>query len=167
MTTEQFEQFLEYGKRKNEVNGVQINVTYLPYIFVKGEFLSMINQNKIKESVEECLKHLKINHKKLSIKEIYSIFIYLYDEILSEKGIINTLERDYLSSTPDPKMISAGVSMLNPFSTHLTLLSLCKEMNMPIDEVAKKPYYELLDYQVALFRQSKVQENYQKILSGK
>lgn len=167
MTIEQFEQLKEFGKRKNEIKGVLIEVVKLPYIFIKGEFLSMINENKIKESVKESLSHLNISHKDLTLKEIYAIFIYLYDEILTENGIINKLENEYLSSEPDVKMFSAGVSMLAPFNTHLTLLSLCKEMNMPIDEVAKKPYYELLDYQVALFRQSKVQENYQKILSGK
>lgn len=167
MTIEQFEQLKEYGKRKTDVNGIQLNVTLLPYIFVKGEFLSMISENKIKESVLQTLDHLEIKHKSLSVSEIYSIFIYLYDEILTENGIINKLESEYLSRETDTKMISAGVSMLAPFNTHLTLLSLCKEMNMSIDEVAKKPYYELLDYQVALFRQSKVQENYQKIITKK
>ena len=167
MTTEEFEFLKEYGRRKSEVNNVKIDVTQLPYTFVKLEFLSMIQQNQIKESVLKVLELLKIKSKTLNIKEINAIFVYLYDELLTENGIINKLESEYLSRETDTKMISAGVSMLAPFNTHLTLLSLCKEMNMSIDEVAKKPYYELLDYQVALFRQSKVQENYQKIITKK
>ena len=54
MTTEEFEFLKEYGKRKSEVNNVKIDVTQLPYTFVKLEFLSMIQQNQIKYHHSFC-----------------------------------------------------------------------------------------------------------------
>lgn len=164
MTLEEFEFLKEFGKRKKEVGGIDIDVTKLPFIFVKGEFLDLVQNDKVVESVTEALKHLSIKNKKLTSKEVLSIFLHLYDELLTENGIIYKLENEYLSSTPNPQMISAGVSMLQPFNNHLTLLSLCKELNMSFHDVSKEPYHFLLDVQVALFRQNKVKENYNNIL---
>ena len=167
MTTEEFEFLKEYGKRKSEVNDIKIDVTQLPYTFVKLEFLSMIQKSQIKESVLKVLELLKIKSKTLNIKEINAIFVYLYDELLTENGVINKLENTFLKSNPDVNMISAGVNELAPFNTHLTLIDICKSLNMSFDKVCKKPYIYVLDVQVALFKQSKVKERYQEILSKK
>ena len=167
MTAQEFEFLKEYGKRLSEINGKHIDVTQLPYIFVKSEFLHMVQNGKIIESVKEVLNKLDIPFKKLSVKQINSIFLHLFDEMLTSDGVINRNERNFLSSSPNPKMIAAGVKSLDPFNVHLTLLSLAKEMNMKVKEIEVLPYYELLDYQVALFRQSKVRENYNEIILKK
>ena len=163
MTTEEFEFLKEYGKRKSEVNNVKIDVTQLPYTFVKLEFLSMIQQSQIKESVLKVLELLKIKSKTLNIKEINAIFWYLYDELLTENGAINKLENTFLSSNPDIDMIAAGVNQLAPFNTHLSIKDLVPVLGINADEVGQKPYSYILDWQVAIFRQNKVKENYQEI----
>ena len=163
MTTEEFEFLKEYGKRKSEVNNVKIDVTQLPYTFVKLEFLSMIQQNQIKESVLKVLELLKIKSKTLNIKEINAIFVYLYDELLTENGVINKLENTFLSSNPDVDMIASGVNQLAPFNTHLSIKDLVPILGINADEVGQKPYSYILDWQVAIFRQNKVKENYQEI----
>ena len=163
MTTEEFEFLKEYGKRKSEVNDIKIDVTQLPYTFVKLEFLSMIHQNQIKESVLKGLELLKIKSKTLNIKEINAIFWYLYDELLTENGTINKLENTFLSSNPDVDMIASGVNQLAPFNTHLSIKDLVPVLGINADEVGQKPYIYILDWQVAIFRQNKVKENYQEI----
>ena len=163
MTTEEFEFLKEYGKRKSEVNNVKIDVTQLPYTFVKLEFLSMIQQNQIKESVLKVLELLKIKSKTLNIKEINAIFVYIYDELLTENGVINKLENTFLSSNPDVDMIASGVNQLAPFNTHLSIKDLVPILGINADEVGQKPYSYILDWQVAIFRQNKVKENYQEI----
>lgn len=164
MTLEEFEFLKEFGKRKKEVGGVNIEVIKLPFIFVKGEFLDLVQNDKVVESVTKALKHLSIKHKKLTSKEVLSIFLYLYDELLTENGIIYKLENEYLSSTPSPQMIAAGVSMLNPFNLLLTIRSLSKELNQNFHKTSREPYYFLLDFQVALMTENKVQVNYNNIL---
>ena len=42
MTTEEFELLKEYGRRKSEVNNVKIDVTQLPYTFVKLDFVESL-----------------------------------------------------------------------------------------------------------------------------
>ena len=163
MTTEEFEFLKEYGRRKSEVNNVKIDVTKLPYTFVKLEFLSMIQQNQIKESVLKVLELLKIKSKTLNIKEINAIFVYLYDELLTENGVINKLENTFLKSNPDVDMIASGVNQLAPFNTHLSIKDLVPVLGINADEVGQKPYSYILDWQVAIFRQNKVKETYQEI----
>ena len=163
MTTEEFEFLKEYGKRKSEVNNVKIDVTQLPYTFVKLEFLSMIQQSQIVESVKTTLKHLKISNKGLKLSDLLSVFWYLYDELLTENGTINKLENTFLSSNPDVDMIASGVNQLAPFNTHLSIKDLVPVLGINADEVGQKPYSYILDWQVAIFRQNKVKENYQEI----
>ena len=162
MTTEDFEFLKEFGKRLNEVNGVKIDVTQLPYTFVKLDFLLMINNNQIVESVKTTLEHLKISNKGLKLRDLLSIFWYLYDELLTENGTINKLENTFLSSNPDVDMIASGVNQLAPFNTYLSIKDLVPVLGINADEVGQKPYSYVLDWQVAIFRQNKVKENYQE-----
>ena len=162
MTTEDFEFLKEFGKRLNEVNGVKIDVTQLPYTFVKLDFLLMINNNQIVESVKTTLEHLKISDKGLKLRDLLSIFWYLYDELLTENGTINKLENTFLSSNPDVDMIASGVNQLAPFNTYLSIKDLVPVLGINADEVGQKPYSYVLDWQVAIFRQNKVKENYQE-----
>lgn len=163
MTLEDFDLLRNYGKRVKEVNGQPIEVTKLSYIYVKEKFRFLVSDFEINKAVDEALKDLGIKYKVKNIQEYMSIFLYLFDEIIEEKGIINTLETEFLSSNPDPKMIASGSAMLAPFDHKLTLSSLATKLMLSVTEIGNMKYEEVLDWQVAFFRQANVIENYRKL----
>jgi len=167
MTQQDFDNLIEYGKRCNIVNGKEIEVTQLPFKFIKWKFSQMIEQGLIHESVFKVLKYLKLDSNDLTSKQINSIFLYLYDEILTEKGLINQLEQKYLSSQPDANMIGAGANRLAPFNTLLTLYNLSNKDILKMNKIAKLPYQSLLDIQVMTKIENEVQSKYQELVLKK
>lgn len=166
MTEEQFEYALKYGKRKSDVNNKDINVLELPFCFIKWEFMQLANES-LQSSVLKCLEYLKIESKSLTIKEVNAIFLYLYDEIITEKGLIHRLEKQFLSSEPDVDMIAAGQNRLAPFNNLLTLYNLANKDYFVMKKLESEPYGTLLDLQAMLKTQSEVQSRYQEIKINK
>lgn len=167
MTQQDFDNLIEFGKRSNIVNGKEIQITQLPFKFIKWKFSEMIEQGLIHESVFKALKYLKLDSNNLDIKQLNAIFLYLYDEILTEKGLINQLEQKYLSSQPDANMIGAGANRLAPFNTYLTLYNLANKDILKMNKIAKLPYQTLLDIQVMCKIENEVQSKYQELVLKK
>lgn len=166
MNEKEFEYALKYGKRKSDVNNIDINILELPFCFIKWEFMQFANES-FSKAVLKCLEYLKIESKSLKANEINAIFLYLYDEIITEKGIVYKLEKQFLSSDPDVDMIAAGQNRLTPFNNLLTLYNLANKDITKIDEVSKMKFSDLLDFQAMLKIQSEVQQRYQEIKINK
>lgn len=166
MTEQDFKQALEYGKRKSDVDNKDINVLELPFCFIKWEFMQLANES-FQSAVFKCLEYLKIESKSLKVNEINAIFLYLYDEIITEKGLIHRLEKEFLSSEPDIDMIAAGQNRLAPFNNLLTLYNLANKDYFIMKKLEDEPYGMLLDLQAMLKTQSEVQQRYQEIKLNK
>lgn len=166
MNEQEFKTFLEFGKRIDSVNDKKVDVLNLPFIFVKEEF-QQIAENDIIEATKKALKYLKIDYNKLNNNELKGIFLYLYDELLTTKGIIYNLEQKFLSSNPDPLMIAAGQSKLAPFNNLMTIYYLANEDLTKMEEISLMPYSKLLDIQAMKNVQNQVQNRYNELLSKK
>ena len=166
MTETEFNWLLKYGKRTDNINGELIQVNQLPFCYIKWEFANLIKTDII-TATKKGLDYLEIDYKYLDSRELKSIFLYLYDEILTKEGLIYHLEETYLKNVPDPDMIASGQHRLNDFNNLLTLYNLANEDVLKIDEVSKQPYQFLLDVQVMKKIQGEIQSNYHKIISNK
>lgn len=166
MNENDFKNWLEYGKRLTEIDDQPIQVTQLPFCYIKWEFADLMQKNII-NTVKIALDHLNINYKSLSGKELSCVFLYLYDEIMTKEGVIYQLEETYLKGTPDPNMIAAGQNRLAPYNNLLTLFNLSNKDVLKIEEVSKMPYQMLLDIQSMQKIEGEIQSNYHKIISKK
>lgn len=162
------ESLLNYGKRIDNYEGLKIDVTLLTYAYVKNDFFEMINEGDLSKLAKECLSQLfHLTDAELSdLKDSYllGVFVYLYDEILTEKGIIHRLESSFLKSKVDTKMIAAGQSKLDPYSYKHTLMSLAGGRILDMKEISLLPYGEILDIQVIKKIEGEIQQNYADIL---
>lgn len=166
MNDSQLDYAIKYGKRKSDINNTEINILELPYYFVKWEFADTASID-IRKATIDALNLLKLDYKSLTNNELNSIFLYLYDALLTKEGLIYQLEQRYLSSIPDPNMIAAGQNELAPWSNLMTLFDLANEDITKMKEVSEMKYQEVLDVQAMLTKRRKIQDNYQRIISKK
>lgn len=160
------ENAIKYGKRINTIQDKFIDVRLLPYYFVKWGFLELANEDYLK-ATKKALEYLKLEYNTLDSRVLNSIFLYIYDQLLTENGIIYQLENEHLSSNHDPLMIVAGVNKLAPYNNLMTLYYLANEDVTKMEEVSKQPYHLLLDIQAFKNIQDKVNKVYQDLISKK
>lgn len=167
-----FEEFKNFHKRQDEVNKKKIDVLDLEFWFVKEEFYKKyILDNRLFDGVREALNQLEFEQEiidNLTTKELTAIFLFLYDELLTEKGKVYQLENEFLySGTPDPDYLSAGAKRLAPFNNIATLDNLSGENVYFALKLAKEKYGNLLDFQIYRTFKNDVQERYFNIKNNK
>lgn len=121
----------------------------LPELFAKQDFETLFflmlkdrGQNYFMNDVQ-----------KIPLNKAMAVILWLIDELKS----IQELERTYLTSDPDIKMIQAGIHKLDQFGIKNTLDNLTngevwnydKIRNLPYNEVFDKQYMEVIKAEIA------------------
>lgn len=167
MTQEEFNFVIENGKRLDEIRGFKIQVIELPYLMVKERLPALIQSLEIKKSVNMVMDYFDINPKGVTFKEMTAIYLFLYDELLTNnRGSITWMEGEYLAGEPDVKLIAAGSRDLAPFNTMLTLQNLCGGNYLQALELGEKPYRIIFDAQLMNLSADRVKERYSEILKN-
>lgn len=163
-TKEQFDQVIKFGKRSNVLFGSEVPMLiYFPYRFVKIDLPELLSSGNIEELIKLICEQQKIQIKEAKPKEVISFILWLKDEIEA----IQQLESIHLNSTPDPDMIAAGVHELNELGEINVIDSLAGGDILKWAEIEKLPYHRIFDKLKKNTVESKVNKEYQKIVTRK
>lgn len=161
-----FEFLNQNAKRKSKICGFDFEgLIYCSYGFLKSDLPSLLNSNDFEKLIFELFKDRK---QKISIRKInkenhnnlISFVIWLFDELKA----IAQLEKDYLSSPPDAKMVSAGVKDLDQFGELNVIDALLKMWCGAYNhkEIESMPYHFIFDNQHKMTIENKIQRNLMK-----
>jgi len=126
----------------------------LPDLFYNAEFNPIIKRF-FKVSQEEITREPP--------EKLLSFILWVKDELEA----IYRLENQYLSSPPDVDLVKAGVSELEQFSKLNLIDNLAGGDILKWKKVEKLPYYMVFDKLHKNAVETKIQRNYNKILTDK
>jgi hypothetical protein len=153
-----FNFILEFGKRINKLDDIEINsLIHLPYKFIKKDLPLLFQNNEFQIIAEKIIGKpiVKDNDK------IINFALWVSDELKK----INENEK-VLSSDPEPEMIAAGINKLDVFDIYGVARSLTNDV-LKVNEILELPYSDVF---MALYYNkttNDIQKAYQEIIRKK
>lgn len=111
----------------------------LPDLFVKNDFQELFFLLLKDRGIHVFRNDIE----KVRVKDAMSFILWIIDEL----GVISELERTYLRSDPDVKLVQAGINRLDQFGLMNTLDNLTDGKFWDYDKVRKSPYNVIFDKQ--------------------
>ncbi|HET8838051.1 MAG TPA: hypothetical protein VFM82_03565 [Flavobacteriaceae bacterium] len=161
-----FQLVKKFGNRQKELFGKQPrDLIYLTYGFVKIDLPELINDGEFETLIFECFEK-KINRKKINAlkpTEAWQFILWVYDELQN----ISKMEKQYLSSTPEPDLINAGIETLNELGETNLIDTLANGDVLKWEEIKKMPYHVIFDKQRKMKLEADIQKNLARIQRDK
>lgn len=162
----EFDLIRKFGKRKKELFGKEPRqLIYLPYGFVKIDLPEMLNEADFENVVFECFekKVSKKKIRKLEQTESIPFVLWVYDEL---QNIIK-IEKEYLTSNPEPDLVHAGIDRLNELGETNLIDTLAGGDILKWEKVKQMPYHVIFDKQRKMKLESDIQKNLARIQKEK
>lgn len=160
MTSEQFSFIAKNGKRSNKIFGREFQaIIYYSYEFVKIDLPELLAKGDINGTVKRAFEEIRIKYSRKSapISKTLPFVLWLKDEL--ER--VYELEKEYLTTPPDPKLLNAGIKDLDELGELNVIDSLAGGDVLKWDEIMKLPYHKVFDKQ----RKSVIESNINKRLA--
>jgi hypothetical protein len=153
--------YIKHGKKVNSINGFKAK-PLLKYSFkiVKYEVPTLINQGKFVE-----LAKLLLDGKTGVLNATILLNFVLW--VINEIENINQIEQNNLNSEPDNDMINSGINQLDVFGYLNVVDTLAGGDILKWESILALPYENVLDKMIKNTIESKIQKNYQKLISKK
>lgn len=145
-----FEIVSKYAKTKDRLCGVKVDsLISLPYWTLKKTLPDLIKEAKYEKAMHLILKNKNksVSFAKLVNEDNYDKAMFFF-HILNEFQKINQLEKEYLSSSPDPEWQKAGIDKLNVLEDFNTIDHIAEKYNYTHEEVKWLPYGLIFDIQL-------------------
>lgn len=150
ISQEDFNFLLKNGKRSSKLFNFDFESLILSSWGVVKETIPYFIQNNDFDNLfllmlkDREQHYFLIDVQRIDIKDSVSFLLWIIDELKA----LNELESTHLSSSPDAKMINAGINKLDKFGYKNTLRQLAKGDLTKYDEIKKKPYHFIFDEQL-------------------
>lgn len=160
MTADEFAFIVKNGKRSNKIFGREFKpLVYYSYEFVKIDLPDLLVKGEINATVQRAFDEIGVKYKKKNppLSHTLPFVLWLKDEV--ER--IYELEREYLSSQPDAKLVNAGIKDLDELGEINVIDSLAGGDILKWDAIMKLPYHKIFDKQ----RKSVIESNINRRLA--
>lgn len=157
---ESFEDFLEniqdfdlvqkYAERCNEIAGTSLeDLTFLPYDLLKNEIPEMLKAGQFERVIFEivAIRNKNLKFKVIERENNYKKLRFIF-WIQDQYKLIDELERKYLSTPPDAKMINAGIRELDVLGDVNLIDSLAGGDVLKWQQIRSLPYSVIFDKQL-------------------
>ena len=163
ISIEDFNLLKKVGKRSNTLNLIQATeLYYLPYFFVKSELPELLNGGNYK-AVFSVMFENKLNFNQIKTNDAFETLLWIFD---SYNDILK-VEKQYLSSFPDPDLMAAGINRLNEVGELNVTDSVAQRFGYKIEEVEQLKYHKVFDLQRKMKLEADIQRDLQKIRENK
>jgi len=162
---EEFDFLIKNGKRSSKLLNFDFeSLIYSNWGMVKEVLPDLFARNDFEKLIILLFKERGINlfsydvHK-ISLSEGMSFILWIIDEMKA----IQELEVNNLSSSPNIKMIQAGISELDKFGLDNVRDSLTDGNILNYEKINNMPYYKVFDKQLMEITKNKINEKMAKI----
>lgn len=158
-----FKKLLKYGTRSDTIGKLKAKeLIYYPYRFVKETLPDHLSNGKFEEILIYLFKISKPS--KIKPQKCLPLVLWLYDGL---KRIVE-IEKEFLSSTPEPDMVNAGIETLNELGEFNTIDMLVKEWGVYTHEqIWEMPYEKIFEKQRKMKLENDIQKNLLRIQKDK
>jgi hypothetical protein len=170
-TESEFNVLLKNAKRVSCIFDIDFeNIVYLSYETVKNVIPSMLKnadfENLIKFLLNEKGKLVTLAEiNGYDYVKLLSFIFWIKDEIEA----VYRLESEYLSSTPDNDMVSAGIRELDSLGDFILIDNFVKQWggHYSHKEIRQMPYHFIFDAQLSNKKQGDFNKRYSEIINKK
>jgi len=146
---------LEFMRRYDKQGWSPIpDILHLPFIVIKEEIPKNIEKNDFETAF--CLTLSKSMKEVMEISPVNRYRLYLWLE--SQYGKISKMEKEYLVSPPDPKMIAAGIADLDVLGITNTIDLLAGGDITKWEAVKQLPYNVCFEKQLKLLIERRIEK---------
>jgi len=164
LSQEEFRLLVKTAKRRNNLFGKSIKkLIYYPYKLVKMELPDWFYNAELDKIIQRFFKVSPQEIAREPPEKLLSFILWIKDELEA----IYRLENQYWSSPPDMDLSNAGISELDQFGELNLIDSLAGGDILRWKKVKKLPYYIVFDKVHKNAVETKIQRNYNKILTDK
>lgn len=158
-----FKKLLKYGTRSDTMGKYKAKeLIYYPYRFVKETLPDYLSNGKFEEILTYLFKISKPS--KIKPQKCLPLILWLYDGLKR----IGEIEKEFLSSTPEPDMVNAGIETLNELGEFNTIDMLVKEWGVYTHEqIWEMPYEKIFEKQRKMKLENDIQKNLLRIQKQK
>lgn len=162
---EDFNFLLKNGKRSSKLLNFDFeSLIFNSFGFVKQELPDLLNGNDFEKLFLWMFKDRGVflfscDIEKISNADAMAFVLWIIDEVKS----ISELEMTYLQSSPDVKMIQAGIDKLNKFGILNTLDHLAGGDVLKYEKIKKLPYNVVFDKQYMEITKNEIEKKLAKI----
>lgn len=158
-----FKKLLKYGTRSPHLGKhTAKELIYYPYRFVKQTLPDHLSNGKFEEILTYLFKISKPS--KIKPQKVLPLILWLYDGLKR----IGEIEKEFLSSTPEPDMVNAGIETLNELGEFNTIDMLVKEWGVYTHEqIWEMPYEKIFEKQRKMKLENDIQRNLLRIQKDK
>ena len=145
-------------KRCTELCGVSLSdITYLSYQALKHDIPALIDEGKFNEAIFTILK---VRKKNLTFGKIlrqnnylkFSFLLWIQDQYKA----INEMERTYLVTPPDPKLVNAGIRELDILGDVNLIDAIAKGDILKWNSIRALPYSMVFDKNLKMTIEGKI-----------
>lgn len=166
VSLQDFQRMIKYGKPFDTIGQYKSKAFIeLPYGVVKKDLPLLQKQGLDQEAIElllEC-QFEKVDLSKVSGNEFISFLLWIKEQ----REFINTIERNNLSSDPEPELSAAGIHRLDEFGSYVTIDSLSSGNILNHAEIEKLPYYKVYEKLKLDKIQREIEKAYGEIIKNK
>lgn len=166
LTEEKFELIMKYGKASNQLGKyVSKDFVELPYGIVRKDLPTLQKKDLLYDSIMLILscQYDKVNLRGVSANDMMSFLLW----IKRQQERIYKIEEHYLSSDPEPEMISAGVHKLNELGVLSTIHNLAGKDPLKHAAIEALPYYKIYEILKLEKIERDINKAYQVIMENK
>ena len=166
LTQEKFELIMKYGKASNQLGKyTSKDFVELPYGIVRKELPTLQKKDLLYDSILLILgcQYDKVNLRGVTANEMMSFLLW----IKKQQERIYKIEEHYLSSDPEPEMISAGVHKLNEMGVLSTIHHLAGKDPLKHAAIEAMPYYKIYEILKLEKIEKDINKAYQAIMEAK
>lgn len=157
---------LKYGKPSNTISGVTSKpFIELPYGLVKIEIPQLLSSEKIEEAINAIIK---IQSKDFNIEnsnpnEVTAFILWIKEQM----EFIANIEKQHLSSEPEPELSASGISRLEEFGVLATIDHLAGGDLLKYKDIEAQPYYKVYQKLKLDKVQGEIKKKYEEIIRNK
>ena len=144
VSVKDFERMVKYGKSSDTIEKYKSKAFIeLPFGMVKKDLPLLQKQELLQESVNlilEC-QFGKVDLSGVSGNEFLQFLLWIREQ----QSFLSMIEKNNLSSPPEPELMAAGIDRLDEFGSYVTIDSLAKGNILEHERIEKLPYFKVYE----------------------
>jgi|GEM_PF-2963863 len=161
-----FERMVKYGKSSDTIGKYKSKAFIeLPFGMVKKDLPLLQKQELLQESaylILEC-QFGKVDLSGVSGNEFLQFLLWIREQ----QSFLSMIEKNNLSSPPEPELMAAGIDRLDEFGSYVTIDSLAKGNILEHERIEKLPYFKVYEKLKLDKIQRDIEKAYLEIMKSK
>jgi len=161
-----FERMVKYGKSSDTIGKYKSKAFIeLPFGIVKKDLPLLQKQELLQESaylILEC-QFGKVDLSGVSGNEFLQFLLWIREQ----QSFLSMIEKNNLSSPPEPELMAASIDRLDEFGSYVTIDSLAKGNILEHERIEKLPYFKVYEKLKLDKIQRDIEKAYYEIMKSK